>query len=124
MSRDVSSQIVRDPRHRAKDITKAWAEVLRRGGRLPKRLPAMLIDLSRKGIQLRVAMLLERGERITVRLLHLPLEEEYALDATVQWMRLADGNTYAVGCQFDDEIDFEILGELFLDGLLDTELAT
>lgn len=68
-------------------------------------------------------MLLERGERISVRLIPLDTSCDNTLDATVQWLRMSDGNTYVVGCQFDDEIDFETLGELFLDGVLDTDNA-
>ena len=68
-------------------------------------------------------MLLERGERISVRLIPLDTSPDNTLDATVQWMRMSNGNTYVVGCQFDNEIEFETLGELFLDGLLDTDNA-
>lgn len=84
-------------------------------------IDAELLDVSRHGICLRVDQQLEIGERVVVNL-HDPLDG-FAVEfsATVRW-RQPDGDALiTVGCEFDETMGWESIGELFLRGALQSD---
>ena len=42
-----------------------------------------------------------------------------ALPATVRWQQLGDDGTWAIGCAVTEPVGYEVMGELFLSGILD-----
>jgi hypothetical protein len=84
---------------------------------------AELQNLSRNGYQVRTPVPLNTHEPVH---LHLRIEEakiDLTLPGTVQWQRPAGDGTWLAGCHADCPIEWEILGELFLSGVLSTDLA-
>ena len=110
--------IARKPRHRATDPAGLRAEVERSAGALPALVEAEVLNLSRDGIQLRLAVPLLAGESITVRLQHEKCEPSPTLSAAVRWRRPEEDQAWSAGCVFTRPVDWETLGELFLNELL------
>ena len=48
---------------------------------------------------------------------------EVQLSGKVQWQRRTDDQQFAIGFQFAEEVNWEIMGELFLSGILDQKTA-
>ncbi len=117
------TQVVRQPRHLASGAPQLSCEVLRFDGLPWSAARPQILDFSRGGCCVRWQVRLEKHEQIVVRLCDelngLCLE----LPATVRWVRIDEDGDYTMGCQFEREVDYELLGELFLAGFLSTEEA-
>ena len=83
-------------------------------------MEAELLDLSRSGVRLRVAADLKVQEPITLRLHDEPSGLRLTRSATVRWKRPEQGDLWLVGCLFDEHVEWEMLGELFLNEVLST----
>jgi len=81
---------------------------------------AQLIDCSREAIQLLLAVPLERGERIRVRLRDESSGMQLDVAGAVSAQRDELPSGWSATCRFDQELDWETLGELFLCGILET----
>jgi hypothetical protein len=117
------TQIVRHPRHLATGEPQLQCEVLRLDGLPWSDEPPALLDFSRGGCCLRWQIRLEKGELIAVRLRDELSGLCLELPATVRWVRVEEEGGFTAGCQFEREVDYELLGELFLAGFLSTEEA-
>lgn len=113
---------LRWPRHAALAENSIEIFVDRQSQVAPRRLPAQLIDFSRFGAQVIVPLPVVQGERVSLCLRGGPTALDLALPAEVRWSRtgLAEPGWH-VGCQFDAEVTWETLGDLFLDGVLDPD---
>lgn len=116
------TQIVRQPRHLATGESQLQCEVLRRDGKPWCTTRPELLDFSRGGCCIAWRVPLEKLETVVVRLCDEVSGLAFELPATVRWVRSEDEG-YIAGCQFDQEVDYEVLGELFLAGFLSTEEA-
>ena len=122
---DLLTQVVRcSPRHTAAGDVDVVVSVDR-----PEPLSAIksgvsIVDLSRSGCQLLTPQSLTKGE--SIRLQIAPGTPDFVqFNATIRWSVKADGSEpgaagWASGCQFDQELAYEQLGELFLLGVLST----
>ena len=110
--------IARGPRHEASRTTRFRVEIQRSaaGGSAP--VEAQLVDLSRHGVRLQVAVPLTTEESVTVRLCDEPSGIDLTLPATVQWQSPEGDQGWSLGCLFDRPMEWETLGELFLNELL------
>jgi hypothetical protein len=109
--------VARRPRHPAGGTAEVEAEIQRpAAGAAP--VEARLVDLSRHGVRLQVAVPLAVREPVTVRLCHQPSGIDLALPATVQWQNAEGHREWSLGCLFDRPIDWETLGECFLNEIL------
>ena len=111
--------VIRRPRHDAKPDTgcRTWIELP--GRKPPAERPARLVNLSRNGLQIAIREPLAPAELLVV---HIEGERErlnVALSATVRWQQLGEDGTWAVGCAVTEPIGYEVMGELFLSGILD-----
>ena len=79
---------------------------------------AELVDMSRHGLQVRLTGPLEVSEPVVVRIQDSGATMDVALQAKVRWQRPHGQNRWAVGCAFDEAVNYEVLGELFLRGFL------
>jgi hypothetical protein len=109
------NQVPRRPRYQANGSNGIRAEIQCADGNA---VPVQLQDLSRMGFQLRVPRPLAVGEIV---LLKLRIEESapaMAWPATVQWQRSTDDEAWLIGCLCEHPVDWESLGELFLNGAI------
>lgn len=84
-------------------------------------MDADLVDLSRDGFRLRAAVPLEIGESFFMDLFEEASALHLNLPGVVRW-RLEDSDgRWLLGCQSQREIDWETLGELFLNKVLLTD---
>lgn len=111
----------RQPRHEATQSSARQLQVQRSAGMQPRAIEAELINLSRGGYQLRTHIPLEKGESITVELHDEQSGLGLTLPATVRWVREKRDATWLHGCRLSTQVDWETLGELFLNGILLTD---
>lgn len=115
---DTLDHVVRDPRYRIIDIASTWVEIERSDKCDPATIPALVVDFSRHGMQVRVAVPPDVGETVTLRLVDEKNDFRVRIPATVQWHRPVTDVTIAVGFRFVEKIDWETMGEMFLTGIL------
>jgi hypothetical protein len=111
----------RRPRHQATDPTAHRLRIERGPGNTPRSIEATLLDLSSTGAQLRVPVPLEVAEAITLHLRPEASQLPITRSGTVRWARRDDQGDWLVGCLLDRQLDWETLGELFLEGVLSTD---
>ena len=118
---DILTQIVRHPRHPVQE-SGTIAITIQRAKPTPNAVGVPeILDFSRGGCRLRWSERLQKSEPITFCIADTANGMTLELPATVRWCREVDGEQFESGCQFDQEIDYEQLGELFLAGFLSTE---
>ena len=122
MSRDIAEFILRDPRYLTADGQQTVVQLLPDGDGTDSILTE-LVDFSRKGMQVLSDVELQVGDQVMAILRDAASGLDLRLSATVQWQRSADNSKFAIGFQFADEVNWEVLGELFLSGILDQQTA-
>ena len=122
MDKRVEEYVARRPRHQGAGLATLGVHVERAPGSVPGSIEAELVDLSRTGVRLRSTVPLAEAEAITVRLHDEQSRLRLTRSGTVRWARPDRGDTWSIGCQFSQSVDWETLGELFLDELLSQEL--
>jgi hypothetical protein len=115
MSSAFWNQAPRRPRYRASDKTKPHAEIARADGTV---VQAELQDLSRMGFQLRLAVPLATEESVQLRLHVEQADFSLLLRGTVRWQNRLGDDAWLVGCGCQAPVDWESLGELFLNEVL------
>lgn len=108
--------MARRPRHQSTGGELAVA-LVRHAGRSPAALAASLVDFSRQGARLTVACQLDPAEPVVVRFQSGGIGLDLDLAGAVRWQTY-QAEHWLVGCQFDEEVSMETLGELFLRGIL------
>jgi hypothetical protein len=122
MADDFWNHVVRRPRHAARHSSIVHVQLQRADGRLPDVVDASLIDLSRGGVQLIVSTPLSKGERLRVRISCGKNSFDSDVGATVRWLRRNEvEREWIVGLRFTEELQFDLLGELFLNDALESE---
>jgi len=121
MDKQTEDHVARRPRHQAGDVASLRVEVERAPGSVPGCVDVELVDLSRTGVRLRSPVPLAEGETITVRLHDVQSRAQLTRSGTVRWTRPDRGDTWSIGCQFCESVDWETLGELFLADILSQE---
>lgn len=119
MAMEEDSFIVRRPRHEVLDkadcrITVEWIASSRC-------LAAELADVSRQGLKLILDANMPNDARIRLCLEQPANRFSVTLPVTVRWSRLEDDGRWGVGCVFDRELSWELMGELFLNGILSVD---
>jgi hypothetical protein len=118
MTSDIAAFEARQPRHETTNPARLKVEVRRESALPSGPLRAQLLDLSRQGLQLRVPIALELHERIRVGIRDDDARVSISLSGVVRWQKPADDGHYLVGGQFERELDWETMGELFLNDIL------
>lgn len=124
MESDYSQYVCRKPRHQALAAPGLRVQIERCSEHSSGVFEAELNNLSRNGFQLLTSLPLQVGESIIVRIHAQPSGVELALSAQVRWRTAEDAGRWVVGCQSSDQVDWETLGELFLNGVLATDAAS
>ena len=121
MTKDVETHSARLPRHAATPPSFAGILVTRASGCRPNSVWVELVDFSRTGARFRSTVRLAESEAIAVRLEDRQGTVWLTCSAVVRWARPDRAGTWSVGCQLDEPLDLETLGELFLSGVLSTK---
>ena len=122
MASSVNQQTVRLPRHTVSEEGRTQLQVLRQPGQKPQVFAAELVDLSRLGAQFICSTSLETDEAIVLQIILPSSSLDVRLPAKVRWERPESDGLLAIGCVLDDEMDWETLGEMFLNGVLSADL--
>jgi len=78
-----------------------------------------LTNLSRNGIQLCLAEPLPCDEHAVIRIRHVQGDLDVELAGVVRWRRTSGDDGWSIGCEFNEPLSYEVLGELFLRGILE-----
>ncbi len=120
MTADISQYVPRRPRHQPPEGAELDIRVRRSAG-TPRSANARLLDFSRDGFRLQVAAPLVVNESVEVRIEDRHSSFTLTMDATVRWQRAKSGDSWLVGFRFDQQADWETMGELFLSDILATD---
>jgi hypothetical protein len=112
--------VARSPRHQVNQAPSVRVTAERVDTSGSTTIEAELLNLSRNGVRLRLAVAVAVREPITVRIWDEASGLLLKRTATVQWRHAQEDGHWSVGCSFDKTIDWQTLGELFLSGLLST----
>lgn len=107
----------RRPRHAANGDEAVSVSIERPLGS-PGGSEAQLVDLSRQGARLVVGDPPAENEPIVFRLSDEHTGIDLALPGAVRWLTKQDDGRWLIGCEFTEELSLEMLGELFLCGIL------
>lgn len=108
----------RTPRHGTAADGGHPVRIQRTASEPPVLVDAALINFSRSGYQVRTATPLVPGDAVVLRLTAPESGFQTALPGVVRWQQPETGPCWLVGCQCEDEVAWETLGELFLHGIL------
>jgi hypothetical protein len=111
--------VVRRPRHEAISDSGCLVTVEWIGG--SHVVSAELGDVSRQGLKLIVDGQFPEGVQIRLHLEQPSTHFHVTLPGTVRWSHLQDDGRWAAGCLFDQELSWELMGELFLNGILSAD---
>lgn len=109
------------PRHHVVDPDSLHVQIQRRLDDVLGVLQALLIDISRNGFCVQIAAPLADEEAVVLRLRDDNSGMDLTLAGTVRWQREQDDGAWSIGCSADQELAWETLGELFLNGILRTD---
>ena len=114
---DTNNFVVRRPRYKVIEgnTSRVWLE------NADSSFDARLVDFSRMGSQVELGVPLAVGEVFQLRIRVEASSLDIILPAVLRWQRPVGDGTWATGCEFQEEVAYEVVVELFLGGLLSTE---
>jgi len=110
--------IGRRPRHQAAVAEAVQVDVERGDDAPTSTVAAELVDFSRHGARVRAEAALAQDELVAIRLRQPTTGLDVALPGAVRWRSQEASGHWLYGCQFKEEVPLEMLGELFLCGIL------
>lgn len=115
--------VIRRPRHSAlgENETRVWLELPCAESRQQRE--AQLVDFSRMGAKFELTAPLMPDEPFLVRIQQSANGVDVTLPAVVRWQSARGGGRWSMGCRFEHEVPYEVVGQLFLSGLLATETS-
>lgn len=110
--------VARNPRHNRGDQHRLQLTVTKDAEQ--KHLEAELVDVSRNGICfLTDHPFFSRHDHVHLKLVDPQSDFRMEVNCEIRWQRI-EGEQFSIGCQFDEELSWETLGEMFLNGILST----
>ena len=122
MVSDYWGYVARKPRHAAEEGEAFEVCVERVPGSMPTVFSAHLTNLSREGLGFCANVPLEIDEWLTLKIQAKLSDFRLVLPATVRWRKKDSDDTWIFGCKAERLIDWESLGEMFLQDALVAEL--
>ena len=113
--------VVRPPRYDTADDRSLPVAIRRAAGETPECIEAELLNLSRDGFQVRTSVPLDAREAIVLEFQEPDSGLEFTLPGTVCWQQSDGDAVWLHGCRSTRQLDWEILGELFLNQILATD---
>jgi hypothetical protein len=120
MATDFLAYEARAPRHEAVAAAQLNIEV-QCESTPTEPLPAELVDLSRDGFQLCLPSRVAADELVIAHVRDANSSLQLHLTGQVRWQRKSDDGRWFVGFQSLQELDWETMGELFLNEILALE---
>ena len=123
MSSEIWNFVGRKPRHQVADGSQFSVCLNRIEGEPAESLEAKLIDFARHGARLRVADRPNAAWPSNVEAVVLQLRSakpglDIRLPGRIRWQQAEGPGLWLIGCEFDQEVSLETLGELFLNEIL------
>ena len=124
MSFDPNQFVVRRPRHSATGSSpgQVLLETLSENPSDPQEV--RLLDLSREGAKLELSSPVPPKAEVVLHVQDDSLGLAVALRGRVRWQRAQGVGRWDLGCLFDEPVAYEVIGELFLSGVLSTGSQT
>jgi hypothetical protein len=120
MTKDPRKYAARPPRHCVVDSAAHSVQIAVAGSATSDTCSARLLNFSRQGLRLRCAANLQIGDPVRVQLSDSD-GFQHAISGVVKWRGDEADGEQTYGCLFDEEVEWEILGELLLRGVLTSE---
>jgi hypothetical protein len=119
MTYDPNSFVIRRPRHSANEDpqTRIWLEETDSPDLLER--DVQLRDFSRKGAKLELAAPMTPNAEVLLHLQNADENLDVAIAGQTCWQRRVDEGSWLLGCNFEKEVTYEVIGELFLSGILE-----
>lgn len=124
MASTYTSNCPHRPRHHVVDPDSLHVQLQRRVDDVLGVLPAVLLDISRNGFCVQTTRPVTTEEPVVLRLHDDNSGMDLTLAGTVRWSREGDDGAWSIGCVADQELAWETLGELFLNGILQMDDTT
>lgn len=121
MSDKCWNHVARKPRHKAAGAPGLSVRVKRNARVTPTPLQAELLDLSRSGVLLQMAVSLPIGEPIVICIEAETPQIDLTLSAVVRRCKSEEDGQWLVGCESDYPLEWETLGELFFGDILEID---
>jgi hypothetical protein len=109
----------RDDRYYVKNLDKIYATIGRQSGDDLATFSAEPIDISERGMKLRVDVPFQFEESITVILGSSEGQLRLALSGRVTWLRQERDDSWLLGCQFTPKLPPDALEEMFSKGMIE-----
>ena len=114
-------QTARRPRYSAAEDGQAEVLIELQDSEANEAIRAKLGNISRYGFQVIVDRALPEQAAVVVRIMQASTQLDFSFPSIVRWQRDEGESKWALGCQFEKELNWEDYGELFLRGILVTE---
>ena len=117
MSNESHFYVARLPRHEVTSAERARLRVRRIPDSAGEPVTAVLVDFSRQGLRLRSVERFAIGERLAIQ---VSAGEDFTWpnEVTIRWRREEQAPESIYGGVFDEPVEWEVLGELLLRGVL------
>ena len=120
---DILTQVVRHPRHPVDNAGGVRIELQRAQKSSGEGDAPQVVDFSRGGCRVQWESQLSKDEPVVLTITDVANGLALELPATVRWSKPLEDSRHESGVQFDNLVDYEHLGELFLAGFLSAEEA-
>lgn len=113
--------VVRRPRHTAVDDSESriWLETVADTPEV--RHDLQLVDFSRKGAKLTLNLPVAPDSDVILHIEATSQGVDLQLPGKVRWQRIEGPGSWVLGCMFEQEVPYEVIGEMFLSGVLSTD---
>jgi len=86
-----------------------------------ERLESSLVNISRRGVRLHVPADLKEDDHLNLQIRQTNSDLNICRKAQVQWSAQIDEGINVVGCRLASDINWEVMGELFLNDMISPE---
>jgi hypothetical protein len=120
VAHDPSDYAIRRPRHTAAEGAPGhvWLKALSEPAIEPQQV--QLIDFSRRGAKIELRTAIPPNCEVVLHIVHEALGLSIEIPGRVRWQRIDEFGRRHVGCHFDELVPYEVIGEMFLSGVLST----
>ena len=113
--------VARRPRHEVQPDARCYVQLIAEN---EEYYEGQLVDLSRHGLKLITDGEIPVDGMVRVQA-ELPIGAvQVSPAATIRWSRLEDDGRWAAGLVFEQELSWEVMGEMFLNGILSVQASS
>ncbi len=120
MTFDPNQFIVRRPRHSAANGVPGRVTLEAVSDLAGEPQEVQLVDFSRRGAKLELPSAVPPDAQVVIHVKDQSLGLAVEIRGQVMWQRAEGVGRWLLGCRFDEAVPYEVIGELFLSGVLST----